>query len=100
MINNASAFSVCPPPLATLESDRRRSLSGESGAEHDSDKGVGLRAFANAQRSRQQGAPPPMSEAPRATPALDVNGVSHRYGARLALDAVTFSVAPASFTIL
>ena len=41
-----------------------------------------------------------MSEAPRATPALDVNGVSHRYGARLALDAVTFSVAPASFTIL
>ena len=34
------------------------------------------------------------------TPALDVDGVSHRYGARLALDAVSFTVEPASFTIL
>ena len=36
----------------------------------------------------------------RATPALEVHGVSYRYGARLALDAVSFSVAPASFTVL
>jgi ABC-2 type transport system ATP-binding protein len=34
------------------------------------------------------------------TPALEVQGVSHRYGARLALDAVSLAVAPASFTLL
>lgn len=34
------------------------------------------------------------------TAALDVDNVSHRYGARLALDRVAFSVAPASFTVL
>ena len=39
-------------------------------------------------------------DAPRAARALDVVDVSHRYGARLALDAVSFGVAPASFTIL
>jgi ABC-2 type transport system ATP-binding protein len=33
-------------------------------------------------------------------PALDVNNVSHRYGMRLALDAVSFKVAPGSFTVL
>jgi ABC-2 type transport system ATP-binding protein len=34
------------------------------------------------------------------TPALDVNGVGHSYGARRALDGVSFKVAPASFTML
>ena len=34
------------------------------------------------------------------TLALEVQGVSHRYGARLALDAVSLAVAPASFTLL
>jgi ABC-2 type transport system ATP-binding protein len=33
-------------------------------------------------------------------PALEVQGVSHRYGARKALDRVSFTVAPASFTVL
>jgi ABC-2 type transport system ATP-binding protein len=33
-------------------------------------------------------------------PALAVEGVSHRYGPRLALDNVAFTVAPSSFTIL
>jgi ABC-2 type transport system ATP-binding protein len=37
---------------------------------------------------------------PLLTPALDVAGVSHRYGARVALDDVGFTVAPASFTVL
>jgi ABC-2 type transport system ATP-binding protein len=32
--------------------------------------------------------------------ALDVEGVSHHYGARLALDNVSFTVAPSSFTVL
>src|SRR5271154_3493493 len=34
------------------------------------------------------------------TPALDVQGVGHRYGARRALEAVSFDVAPGSFTVL
>ncbi|MBV8105761.1 MAG: ATP-binding cassette domain-containing protein [Hyphomicrobiales bacterium] len=34
------------------------------------------------------------------TPALDIQGVSHRYGARKALNGVTFTVAPTSFTAL
>jgi ABC-2 type transport system ATP-binding protein len=38
--------------------------------------------------------------APSSTPALEVQGVSHRYGARLALDSVDLAVAPASFTVL
>src|ERR1043166_3468743 len=33
-------------------------------------------------------------------PALAVSGVSHFYGRRKALDEVTFSIAPASFTVL
>ena len=33
-------------------------------------------------------------------PALSIEGVSHSYGARRALDDVTFSVAPASFAVL
>lgn len=33
-------------------------------------------------------------------PALDVAGVSHRYGARVALDDVSFAVKPSSFTVL
>ena len=32
--------------------------------------------------------------------ALSVENVSHAYGARIALDAVSFDVAPASFTVL
>jgi ABC-2 type transport system ATP-binding protein len=35
-----------------------------------------------------------------ATPALSIEGVSHAYGARRALDDVRFSVAPASFAVL
>src|SRR6201990_2040783 len=35
-----------------------------------------------------------------ATPALSIAGVSHSYGARRALDDVSFTVAPASFTAL
>lgn len=35
-----------------------------------------------------------------AMPALSVEGVSHAYGARRALDNVTFSVAPATFAVL
>ena len=38
--------------------------------------------------------------AQRATPALVVHGVGHRYGARRALEAVSFAVAPGSFTVL
>jgi ABC-2 type transport system ATP-binding protein len=34
------------------------------------------------------------------TPALSIEGVSHAYGARRALDNVTFSVAPATFAVL
>jgi ABC-2 type transport system ATP-binding protein len=34
------------------------------------------------------------------TPALSIEGVSHSYGARRALDDVSFSVAPASFAVL
>ena len=34
------------------------------------------------------------------TPALSIEGVSHAYGARRALDDVRFSVAPASFAVL
>ena len=34
------------------------------------------------------------------TPALDLDGVGHRYGARRALEAVSFAVAPGSFTVL
>jgi ABC-2 type transport system ATP-binding protein len=34
------------------------------------------------------------------TPALAIEGVSHAYGARHALDHVSFSVAPASFAVL
>jgi ABC-2 type transport system ATP-binding protein len=41
-----------------------------------------------------------IQNAPHSTPALEVHGVSHRYGARLALDSVSFAVAPGSFTIL
>ncbi len=32
--------------------------------------------------------------------ALSVEKVSHAYGARIALDEVSFDVAPASFTVL
>lgn len=39
-----------------------------------------------------------MTEAPPS--ALSVEGVSHSYGARKALDGVTFAVQPASFTVL
>jgi ABC-2 type transport system ATP-binding protein len=35
-----------------------------------------------------------------ATPALDVSNVSHSFGARVAVDGVSLSVAPASFTVL
>ena len=35
-----------------------------------------------------------------ATPALAIQGLSHSYGARKALDAVSFNVAPGSFTVL
>ena len=34
------------------------------------------------------------------TPALAVRGVSHTYGARLALDDVSFTIAPGSFAVL
>src|SRR5271168_1316896 len=34
------------------------------------------------------------------TPALDLQGVGHRYGARRALERVSFAVAPGSFTVL
>ncbi|MCC3247152.1 ATP-binding cassette domain-containing protein [Methylocystis sp. WRRC1] len=34
------------------------------------------------------------------TPALSISGLSHSYGARKALDEVSFSVAPGSFTVL
>ena len=34
------------------------------------------------------------------TPALAIQGLSHSYGARQALDAVSFNVAPGSFTVL
>ncbi len=34
------------------------------------------------------------------TPALAIQGLSHSYGARKALDAVNFNVAPGSFTVL
>jgi ABC-2 type transport system ATP-binding protein len=34
------------------------------------------------------------------TPALAIQGLSHSYGARKALDAVSFNVAPSSFTVL
>jgi ABC-2 type transport system ATP-binding protein len=34
------------------------------------------------------------------TPALSIEGVSHAYGARRALDDVSFAVAPASFAVL
>ena len=34
------------------------------------------------------------------TPALSIDGVSHSYGARKALDGVTFAVSPASFVML
>jgi ABC-2 type transport system ATP-binding protein len=37
---------------------------------------------------------------PAPTPALDLQGVGHRYGARRALEAVSFAVAPGSFTVL
>jgi ABC-2 type transport system ATP-binding protein len=37
---------------------------------------------------------------PAQPPALAVSGVSHFYGARQALDDVTFSIAPATFTVL
>ena len=33
-------------------------------------------------------------------PALEIENVSHRYGQRLALDGVSFAVAPSSFTVL
>lgn len=43
----------------------------------------------------------PMNTAGELDPsALDVNGISHRYGARIALQDVSFSVPPASFTVL
>ena len=32
--------------------------------------------------------------------ALDVSGVSHSYGSKKALNEVSFSIAPASFTVL
>ena len=38
--------------------------------------------------------------APTPAPALDVDNVSHAFGARLALDGVSLSVAEASFTVL
>ena len=42
-----------------------------------------------------------MIEAPRAAPdALSVDNVSHSYGARLALDHVSFTIAPATFAVL
>ena len=41
-----------------------------------------------------------MIDSSRVPAALDVAGVSHRYGARVALDDVSFTVAPASFTVL
>src|ERR1700684_913304 len=34
------------------------------------------------------------------TPALELQGVGHRYGARRALERVSFAVAPGSFTVL
>lgn len=34
------------------------------------------------------------------TPALSIQGLSHSYGARKALDAVSFNVVPGSFTVL
>jgi ABC-2 type transport system ATP-binding protein len=37
---------------------------------------------------------------PAATPALSIEGVSHSYGARRALDNVSFAVAPATFAAL
>jgi len=37
---------------------------------------------------------------PPDTPALTIDGVSHSYGARKALDGVTFAVQPASFVVL
>jgi ABC-2 type transport system ATP-binding protein len=40
------------------------------------------------------------SSDPAQTPALEVDRVSHRYGARLALDAVSFAVRQSSFTVL
>jgi ABC-2 type transport system ATP-binding protein len=41
-----------------------------------------------------------MNDGESAPAALAVEGVSHRYGARLALDDVSFNVRPASFTVL
>jgi ABC-2 type transport system ATP-binding protein len=43
---------------------------------------------------------PPISVAAVETPALSIEHVSHAYGARKALDDVTFSVAPATFAVL
>ena len=40
------------------------------------------------------------AEATATVSALSVENVSHAYGARIALDAVSFDVAPASFTVL
>jgi ABC-2 type transport system ATP-binding protein len=37
---------------------------------------------------------------PPETPALSIQGLSHSYGVRKALDAVSFNVAPGSFTVL
>src|ERR1700756_109697 len=37
---------------------------------------------------------------PLAQAAVAIEGVSHRYGARQALDGVTFAIAPATFTVL
>lgn len=42
----------------------------------------------------------PMPDAATAVTALSIDGVSHVYGARKALDHVSFNVAPASFTAL
>lgn len=41
-----------------------------------------------------------MAHATPDTPALAIDGVSHSYGARKALDGVTFAVQPASFVVL
>src|SRR5260370_37396001 len=39
-------------------------------------------------------------KAPEIVPALAVDGVSHSYGRRQALAEVSFSIAPATFTVL
>ena len=45
-------------------------------------------------------APPDSRSDPAELPALSIDGISHSYGARLALKDIGFTVAPASFTAL